>query len=419
MSAAGAALSPVGDETAPADELPRPPGALRRWMEAHPRTVDLLLALVTQGAVLPLALIVAAFDTAATDAWWAVAVTVTAAIALGYGTYARRRIPFALLLASLCALLLPQPTALLGSIASWVALYALGVFRSVRWAWAGFVVAAAVNAAMLLPELDVDAFATPILAVASLLVQATVVTLVPTLIGLWIGGRRRYERALIARAEDLARERDQRTRLAVSEERTRIAREMHDIVSHSLTVMITLSEGAAAQAQAGADTAPDAMRRVASTGRESLAEMRRLLGLLRDPDVPADLVPQPADADIERLIAGFREAGLPVSFTRVGAPLHGGGIPLAAYRIVQEALTNVLRHAPRSPRVEVRLENAPDEVVIAIENDADSAPPRATGAGRGLIGMRERAALLGGSVDAGPRLRGGWGVVAVLRKETT
>lgn len=292
------------------------------------------------------------------------------------------------------------------------------MFRSVRWAWAGFAVAAAVNAALLLPGVDFGQFVVPILGVVSVLVQVTVVTLVPTLIGLWIGGRRRYERALIARAEDLARERDQRARLAVSEERTRIAREMHDIVSHSLTVMITLSEGAAAQAQAGADTAPDAMRRVASTGRESLAEMRRLLALLRDPDVPADLVPQPADADIERLIAGFREAGLPVSFTRVGAPLHGGGIPLAAYRIVQEALTNVLRHAPRSPRVEVRLENAPDEVVIAIENDADPAPPRATGAGRGLIGMRERAALLGGSVDAGPRLRGGWGVVAVLRKET-
>lgn len=419
MSAAGAALSPVGNEAAPADELPRPPGVLRRWMDAHPRTVDLLLALATQGAPLPLTLIVAAFNTPVAESWWARATTVLAAVALGYGTYARRRMPFALLLAALCALLLPQPAGLLGSIASWIALYALGVFRSVRWAWAGFAVAAIVNAGLLLRDLDDDQLVVPAVGVVSVLVQATVVTLVPTLIGLWIGGRRRYERALIARAEDLARERDQRTRLAVSEERTRIAREMHDIVSHSLTVMITLSEGAAAQAQAGADTAPDAMRRVASTGRQSLAEMRRLLGLLRDPDVPADLVPQPADADIERLIAGFREAGLPVSFTRVGAPLHGGGIPLAAYRIVQEALTNVLRHAPRSPRVEVRLENAPDEVVIAIENDADPAPPRATGAGRGLIGMRERAALLGGSVDAGPRLRGGWGVVAVLRKETT
>jgi len=416
---AGAALSPVGDGPAPADELPRPPGLLRRWVDAHPRTVDLLLALATQGALLPLALIVAAFDTSITDSWWSLTATLVTAIALGYGTYSRRRIPFALLLAALCALLLPQPTALLGSIASWVALYALGVFRSVRGAWAGFAVAAAVNAALLLPGVDFGQFVVPILGVVSVLVQVTVVTLVPTLIGLWIGGRRRYERALIARAEDLARERDQRARLAVSEERTRIAREMHDIVSHGLTVMITLSEGAAAQAQAGADSAPEAMRRVADTGRASLAEMRRLLGLLRDPEAPAELIPQPADADIDRLIAGFRDAGLPVQFTRVGAPLDGTSIPLAAYRIIQEALTNVLRHAPRSPRVEVRLENAADEVVIAVENEPDPSPLHASGAGRGLIGMRERAALLGGSVDAGPRLRGGWGVIAVLRKETT
>ncbi|QBR75226.1 sensor histidine kinase [Microbacterium sediminis] len=417
MSAAGAAPSPAGDGAAPALELPRPPGLLRRWVDAHPRTVDLLLAIATQGLLLPLALVASAFDDELAEPWWPMAGTVLVALALGYGTYARRRMPFALLLAALVAVLLPQPTAALGSIASWVALYALGVFRSARWAWIGFSVAAVVNTALLLGSAEYERFAAPIVAVISVLVQVTVATLVPTLIGLWIGGRRRYERALIARAEDLARERDQRTRLAVSEERTRIAREMHDIVSHGLTVMITLSEGAAAQALAGAATAPDAMRRVADTGRASLAEMRRLLGLLRDPAAPAELIPQPADADIDRLIAGFRDAGLPLHFTRVGAPLEGPSIPLAAYRIIQEALTNVLRHAPRSPRVDVRLENAADEIVIAVENEADPEPPEATGAGRGLIGMRERAALLGGSIDAGPRLRGGWGVLAVLRKE--
>lgn len=106
---AGAALSPVGDGPAPADELPRPPGLLRRWVDAHPRTVDLLLALATQGALLPLALIVAAFDTSISDSWWSLTATLVTAIALGYGTYSRRRMPFALLLAALCALLLPSP----------------------------------------------------------------------------------------------------------------------------------------------------------------------------------------------------------------------------------------------------------------------------------------------------------------------
>jgi len=417
MSAAGAVPSPAGDGAAPALELPRPPGVLRRWVDAHPRTVDLLLALLTQALPLPLAVVAASFDTHLAEPWWPIAGTILVAVALGYGTYARRRIPYALLLASLCTMLLPQPMAGMGWLASWIALYALGVFRSARWAWIGCATASVVIATMLLVSLDYGRFVAPIIGVATVAVQVAAVTLIPTLIGLWIGGRRRYEQALIARAEDIARERDQRTRLAVSEERTRIAREMHDIVSHGLTVMITLSEGAAAQAQAGATTAPDAMRRVADTGRSALSEMRRLLGLLRDPDAPADLIPQPVDADIDLLIDGFRDAGLPVHFTRVGAPLDGPGIPLAAYRIIQEALTNALRHAPGTPRVDVRLENAADEVVIAIENEPDPDPPRAAGAGRGLIGMRERAALLGGSVDAGPRLRGGWGVLAVLKKE--
>src|SRR5699024_10237294 len=127
------------------------------------------------------------------------------------------------------------------------------------------------------------------LQLVALLLQASTAFIVPTLVGLWVGGRRRYERALIARAEDLARERDQRAQLAGSEERTRIGREMHDSVSHSRTVMITLSEGAAAQSEAGTDRAPDVMRRVADTGRDSLAEMRRLLGVLRAADAPAEL----------------------------------------------------------------------------------------------------------------------------------
>ncbi|WP_105566657.1 sensor histidine kinase [Microbacterium halophytorum] len=441
--------TPAADGPAADLALPRPPGALQRWLERHPKTVDWTLAVLCQAPLLVIGLVLPATGTAGPiDVVWVLVVCVVGFVAL----ILRRRFPLAGAIAvgllPIAAAFLPTDMVTGGWADTFVLLYSLGVHTTTRRMWLGFgfVAVASVAAAFLSAAVDGDdalpaAIGTPIV----------IFYLVPTLIGLSVGNRRRYIAAIIARAEDLARERDQRARLAVTEERARVAREMHDIVSHGLTVMITLSEGAAARAESGAPGAPDAMRTVASAGRDALADMRRLLGLLRDPDAPAELAPQPSAADLDALVEGFREAGVPVRWTHSGPPLDGADdmradIPLTAYRIIQEGLTNVLRHAPGASRVEVELDNAPDAVTITIENGraaggpesreagptAPTTPPRSgpasspqpptgareriVGAGRGLIGVRERAGLHGGSADAGPTPTGGWRLHAVLPK---
>lgn len=245
-------------------------------------------------------------------------------------------------------------------------------------------------------------------------IGTAVAFLVPAGFGLYIGARRALIASLHERAVEAERERELQVSAAEAGERTRIAREMHDIVSHSLTVMITLSEGAAAQAETGSDLAPDAMRRVAETGRESLAEMRRLLGVLRTPGSSAELAPQPGADDIGSLIAQFRDAGMPLTWRSEGEPIPPGGVSLAAYRIVQESLTNVLRHAPGTQRVDVVSRNADGVISLTIDNETTRDPAPSDGSGRGLVGMRERAALADGTVEAGLRPDGRWRVHAVL-----
>jgi signal transduction histidine kinase len=392
--------------------LPRPPGFLRRFLDRHPRTVDALIAVVSAGLPGLVFLVMAVTG----DPWYVTAAAVGAAVCFGL-TFTRRKRPFLLLVFSSLLGLFPDLGMTSGILSTWVALYSIAVFRSTRAAWLGFGISTALWFAgfqidLLFPGSDADNPLVP--SIAGNIVQTAVMLAIPTLIGISVGGRRRYEQALIDRAADLARERDQRARLAVGEERTRIAREMHDIVSHSLTVMITLSEGAAAQSEAASDLAPDAMRRVAETGRESLAEMRRLLGVLRAPGDSAELAPQPGADSIGSLIAQFREAGLPVAWRHDGAAIPRGGVGLAAYRIVQESLTNVLRHAPGTRRVDVATRNDGSVVSLTIDNETTYDPMPSDGSGRGLVGMRERAAMHAGSVAVGPRSDGRWRVHATL-----
>ncbi len=398
--------------------LPRPPGLFRRWIDRHPRAVDIAVATVSTALPFVVGGIASAVARVSTAE---IVLAGVAAALLFAATLVRRRLPFVLLAATLVATVaLPDVSLMVVGFSTWVALYSLGVFRGARSAWIGFGVAAAVWIldAWLLGNAFVESpspLVPPAWAIAiGEAIQVGMILIIPTLVGLWVGGRRRYEQALIARAEDLARERDQRARLAVSEERTRIAREMHDIVSHGLTVVITLSEGAAAQAEAGSDRAPEAMRRVAETGRESLAEMRRLLGVLRAPDDRAELAPQPVAESIGALVARFRDAGMPVTWTAEGPALPPGGVALAAYRIVQESLTNVLRHAPGARRVSVALRHADGRATLTIDSDMTRDPAPSGGAGRGLVGMHERAALHRGTFEAGPRPDGRWRVRAEL-----
>jgi signal transduction histidine kinase len=242
--------------------------------------------------------------------------------------------------------------------------------------------------------------------------------LVAISVGISVHNRRLHIADLVERTNQLERERDQQAQIATAAERNRIAREMHDVVAHSLTVMVALADGAGVALQRHPDRARHAMEEASKTGRTALADMRRVLGVLPDAGVPLD--PQPAGTDIEALVDGFRATGLPVEVVSTGNPLPADpGLQLAVYRIVQESLTNALRYATGAGRVRVTILRAVDRVEIDVVDDGGIGLPHPPiGAGRGVIGMRERAAVYGGSVEAGP-FRGGWRVHAVLRLQQT
>ena len=232
-------------------------------------------------------------------------------------------------------------------------------------------------------------------------------------VGVTIRTRRAYVASLEARAELLEREREDNARLAVALERGRITREMHDVVAHNVSVIVVQAAAAERLVETDPERARRAMRDVAATGRQALTEMRRLLGVLRD-DAPADdLGPQPGVAELQALADTVEDAGMQVELSIQGEerPLPASAA-LSVYRIVQEALTNSLRHAGPA-RARVILRYLPDalEVQVSDNGSGAAAPPGAHG-GHGLIGMRERVALFGGELTAGPRPEGGYAVVA-------
>jgi signal transduction histidine kinase len=241
----------------------------------------------------------------------------------------------------------------------------------------------------------------------------------PFAAGTVMRAREREARELDRRTAQLERERQQEARAAVAEERTRIARELHDVVGHSVTVM-TIQAGAARMLVENDPGAAKArLLAVEESGREALAEMRRMLEVLRDGDAPEELDPQPGVDDLDQLVADTRAAGLDVELAVEGKPMPlSPGAGLAAYRIVQEALTNVRKHAAGA-RTRVRLRYATGALEVAVENDAASQPSsEADGdGGHGVIGMRERVALYGGELEVGPSADGGFAVHARLPLE--
>ncbi|NKQ55989.1 sensor histidine kinase [Amycolatopsis sp. K13G38] len=233
-----------------------------------------------------------------------------------------------------------------------------------------------------------------------------------------LGRNVRTRRAYLASLEDRARraehERDQQAQLAAAAERARIAREMHDIVAHNLSVMIALADGAAFSARGKPEQAEAAARQVSATGRQALGEMHRVLGVLRGGQEPPR-APQPGIEQIDELIAQVRAAGLPVSLTVTGTPFPlSPTAQLAVYRLVQEALTNVLKHAEEPEDAWVRLRYRDPVVEVEVADNGRGRPLAAVSGGHGLAGMAERAAVFDGDVEAGPRPGGGWRVRAQL-----
>ncbi|ROP45884.1 sensor histidine kinase [Pseudokineococcus lusitanus] len=227
-----------------------------------------------------------------------------------------------------------------------------------------------------------------------------------------------HEAALTERARLLEAERDQQAVIAAAAERARIAREMHDVVAHSLSVVVAQADGGRYAARADPAAAVRALETIAGTGRQALADMRGLLGVLRQDD-SARRTPQPGAGDVDQLVEDVRRSGLDVTLHEEGdrrpLPPSPG---LAVYRIVQEALTNVMKHGgPRaSAVVHLRWRAGAVEVEVVDDGRGAGATPAPAG-GQGLVGMRERAALAGGAVEAGPVPRGGWRVVARVPDE--
>jgi signal transduction histidine kinase len=215
------------------------------------------------------------------------------------------------------------------------------------------------------------------------------------------------------RAEQAEREREERALLAVSDERARIARELHDVVGHSVSVMTVQASAARRLLRPQQEKEREALLVVEKTGREAMAEMRRMVGVLRRPEEAPALAPQPSLEQIQKLVEHTREAGLPVELRIEGQPVElPAGIDLTAYRLVQEGLTNAIKHA-QAQSAEVVIRYGDDDVEVSVTDDGLGGGD-GDGGGHGLVGMRERVSVYGGELEAGPRTGGGFRLRARL-----
>ncbi|RCK70433.1 sensor histidine kinase [Desertihabitans brevis] len=292
-----------------------------------------------------------------------------------------------------------------------LALALYGVARRHLWPWSA-------GAALLVAGWVVWAVGTRLgeyfLSVFDLVLLLMVVA-VAWLTGTLARTRAQYVESLRLRAEQLERSRAVEAEMAAAAERTRIARELHDIVSHSLSAIGLLAEGAARQVDRDPAQAEAAMLKVRDTSREAMQEMRSMLGVLRDTG-DAAASPLPGLDALPALVGRARETGLPVTLSVQGeAPPLRSSLQLVVYRVVQEALTNVGKHAGAGlSRVEVTLHHSPDEVAVTVADDGAGPRPDGTGTGHGLVGMRERVTALGGTLRTGARPGGGFQVHATV-----
>jgi signal transduction histidine kinase len=379
----------------------------RRFWARHPVVADILITavclLLSIGTVGISDSGIADRDASAFD------VLVQILVILGCATLLVRRraplVPFiAAVVLELAFLFTMRPG---GSPIVLAACYALAVYASTRAAWIGYGASVIAIAVVVFPLAWFGVV--PLQNAVNSLLNGVVLGLIGTLVGVNVGGRKRYVSAIIDRSRQLLVERDQQAQLAAANERARIAREMHDIVSHSLTVIVALSEGAVAtpdQAQARKASAT-----AAETARGALTEMRAMLGVLRADDSPLPLAPMEPTPPRDTVAAAQR-AGYPVTLSVVGSAEVSPAVAHAIGRIVQEGLTNAMRHAPRATTISVRLGYTPETVTIEIVNDGVTGPIGSDGFG--VRGLAERAAHVNGRVDSTPADGGRWKLHAVL-----
>ena len=401
-------------------------GPVRRFFLARPVAMDVVVALVF--AVPAVAETLVSPPAARPDGSDPTTLILTL-IALGTAVlFLRRHRP--LVTAASMAFLMVTSTSLTGAMSGSdlgmaLALYAVAARHPARVAWLVLLGLDLIGAAALwLWQVPIDTTQpdmTPVVATGEMVSQLrlismsglAVMSLAAIAIGISVRNRRLHVADLVERGNALARDRDQQAQLARAAERSRIAREMHDVVAHSLSVMIALADGAGAALERAPDRSRAALDELSATGRSALADMRRVLGVLTEDDAP--LTPQPGSPDLDELVERFRTAGLAVRTQGLTDPLPAdAGLQLAIYRIVQESLTNALRHAPGTSQVDLTLRSAAGQVEVEVVDHGATLPVHdAGGAGHGLVGMRERAGVYGGTIEAGP-WHGGWRVRAVL-----
>lgn len=399
-------IAPGGDL-----RLPTPPGVVRRFWTRHPHWADALIALIY---VVPMGLTLV-FNLLDSEPAPLREVSLNAGMLLLLATalFFRRRMPRLVLALTWIGLLSFADYGEVHLLAQLLALYAVAVYSDVRSAWIGF------GASVLLSGLAAWVTDNPAqVSWIPVAIQVAIMLLAATLVGVNMGNSKRYVASLLDLAAQLTRERDQQAQLSRISERSRIASEMHDVVAHSLSVMVALADGAHAIAPKDVERSRAAMLDVAVTGRRSMTEMRRLLGVLDVSAEPVPRAPQPGIDQLADLVESFRSTGLPVVLERSGREPENASVQLTIFRLVQEPLTNVLRYADTPTRVVVRLNSAPGTAEVTVSDNGRARPASSTRTfGRGLIGMQERVAIYGGTFDAGAGLHDGWRVHASMSFE--
>ncbi|MFG2052660.1 sensor histidine kinase [Micromonospora sp. NPDC048930] len=332
---------------------------------------------------------------------------------------ARRVAPWPAVVAALVTLAVLAPlrhTPATQGLAFVVLTYTMAAHRRAR-------TAAAAAALLWVPVLLANLFVPPASAVrvgpALLMLNNLLTAAVAYAVGRAVQARRQSTRMLRERARIAEATQRSLAEQAVADERRRIARELHDVVAHQVSVMGVLATGARRVLRRDPDAADEAMATVEETGRATLRELRRLLDVLRtDAEPDADLAPQPGLTGIEALVEQVREAGLPVTLRVDGPPAPlAEGVALAVYRVIQEALTNALKHAGRATAL-VRLTWTDGFLAVEVTDTGRGPTPAADRIGHGLVGMRERVALYGGVLRTGPRAGGGFRVYARIPLES-
>ena len=379
------------------------------WLKAHPASADALLAaaLLTASVIAGINMEASGSEREIGALGWTLIVLATVPLAFRRSWPVRSM--WAILAATVPFWVLDYTDDPMGA-ALLIAIYSVAAHvdrpASLRHGAAGVAIIVVVGTVgVLVPEEDLPWFAIP----AFLVMFGTA-----WIIGDNLRTRRAYTRELELAAGRAQAQQDAEAERAVAEERTRIARELHDVVAHSMSVMVVQAGAARRVLDTDPERASDALAAIESTGRESLDEMRRILGVLRHDDEGADFTPTPTFQDFERLANQYESAGLPVAITVEGDVAElPQSLELSAYRVVQEGLTNTLKHAGPA-NATVRLVYLSDQFEVHVSDNGRGASANDSGAGQGLVGMRERVEAFGGTLKAGPQAGGGFALAAAF-----